>query len=228
MDYRIFIGFDHRQSVAYNVCQFSLIHYASAPLQLTPLVLQTLPLERQGLTPFTYSRFLVPYLCGYRGWALFMDSDIIAQQDICQLWKEADPKKAVMVASDIQPFERAAVMLFNCAHPDNRQLTLDFIERAPDLHRITWTKEIGFFDPKWNHCVGYATPRDDAALVHYTMGIPAHAETKDCEYADAWKAEHRSLNSTAPWVDVMGSSIHAFKAPDGSLQPKYKAQKHVA
>lgn len=57
---RIFIGYDHRQAVAYNVLQFSLYRRSSRPLAISPLVLPTLPMKRQGLTPFTFSRFLVP------------------------------------------------------------------------------------------------------------------------------------------------------------------------
>jgi len=62
---RIFIGYDHRQAVAYNVLQFSLFRRSSRPLSISPLVLPTLPMTRQGLTPFTFSRFLVPWLCDF-------------------------------------------------------------------------------------------------------------------------------------------------------------------
>ena len=46
---RIFIGFDHRQPVAYNVLQHSLFRRSSKPLSISPLVLPTLPMTRQGL-----------------------------------------------------------------------------------------------------------------------------------------------------------------------------------
>ncbi len=81
----IFIGYDPRQAVAYNVLQYSLLSRSSRPLSITPLVLETLPIGRQGLTPFTYSRFLVPWLCNYEGWGLFLDLDMLALGDISEV-----------------------------------------------------------------------------------------------------------------------------------------------
>lgn len=223
MDYRVFVGFEPRHAIGLTVTNFSLIHYASQPLQITPLVLATLPIERKGLTEFSFSRFLVPWLCGFRGWALFLDSDIIAYDDICKLWDLADPTKAVMVADGVPGFERAAVMMFNCAHPDNLDLTPIKIASMQGLHTISWTKEIGFFPESWNHCVGYSEPNEQPSLIHYTQGNPIWLETADCEHAAKWRDEYKAAVSTAPWVDLMGGSIHAFEAPDGTKQPKYKA-----
>ena len=47
-------------------------------------------------TEFTFSRFLVPYLQNYRGWAIFCDSDFIFLNDIDELFSLADSKYAVM------------------------------------------------------------------------------------------------------------------------------------
>jgi len=38
-------------------------------------------------TEFSFSRFLVPYLCGYEGKAIFMDGDMLCRSDIAELWK---------------------------------------------------------------------------------------------------------------------------------------------
>ena len=70
----------------YNVLQFSLYRRSSKPLAISPLVLPTLPMKRQGLTPFTFSRFLVPWLCDYQGWALFLDIDFLALGDVAELF----------------------------------------------------------------------------------------------------------------------------------------------
>ena len=223
MSFDVYIGFDDRQALSYNVCQFSIVRHANYPVSITPLIYEQLPLKRVGLTPFTYTRFLVPYLKGYDGWALFMDADIIAHDDICQLWKHCNPDKAVMVADGVKPFERAAVMLFNCAHPDNAALTPDYIETADRLHTISWTDAVGTFPPRWNHCVGYSEPTEDVGLIHYTMGVPAFKKTADCEHQDKWMHELRLLNSiTHSWDDLMGPSIHAVEI-DGEKQPRYKA-----
>ena len=73
--HRVFIGYDPRQPLAYNLCQFSIVKRSTAPVAVSPLMIDQLPLTRVGLTTFTFSRFLVPWLCDYQGWALFMDCD---------------------------------------------------------------------------------------------------------------------------------------------------------
>ena len=75
---RVFIGYDDRQPVAYNVLQFSIATRSSRPVTITPLIINQLPIKRTGLTPFTFSRFLVPWLCDYQGTALFLDIDMQA------------------------------------------------------------------------------------------------------------------------------------------------------
>lgn len=222
---RIFIGYDERQPVAYNVLQHSIVARAGRPVAITPLVLSTLPLTRRGLTPFTFSRFLVPWLCDWRGWALFLDLDMLALGDIGELFDHAEDGKAVMVCQEQQPFEWASAMLFNCAHPANRVLTPDYVEdpqRCREPHRIDWLDpaEIGSFPSSWNHCIGYNPPQENAKLAHYTMGIPAFPEVRGCEYDEAWLEAFRHANSTMPWARLMGGSVHALQMPDGRVLPK--------
>ena len=100
----IFIGYDPRERAATNVLIDSLYQHSSVPLAITPLV--TPQLEQQGLfrrerdpkqsTAFSFTRFLVPYLMGYQGWALFMDCDMLCRGDITQLWDQRDDRYAAM------------------------------------------------------------------------------------------------------------------------------------
>jgi hypothetical protein len=223
---RIFIGYDHRQPVAYNVLQQSILTRSSVPVAITPLVLRQLPLKREGLTPFTYSRFLVPYLCDYKGWALFLDIDILVGKDIKGLFELKDDKYAVMVSKNKISYEWASVMLFNCEKC--KILTPEYVETAKSLHGIEWAKqeEIGDLPPEWNHLVGYDEPRKDAKLVHYTQGIPCFEETATSEYAEEWINEHKYLNSTVPWADLMGNSKHAATL-NGKPIPRFVADKLI-
>lgn len=224
---RIFIGYDHRQPVSYNVLQHSILRHAKKPVSITPLMLDTLPLKRQGLTPFTFSRFLVPYLCDFQEcWALFLDIDMLLLDDINKLFEMADDKYAVMVSKNEHTFEWASAMLFNCAHPENKVLKPDYIEFAEKLHQIHWVRDksaIGDLPREWNHLVGYDAPRDDAKLVHYTQGVPFYPETKESEYGEQWRHELKMLSSSMPWVSLMGNSVHAT-IHDGRLVPKFKVK----
>ncbi len=223
---RIFIGFDERQPLSYTVLQHSILWRSSKPLSISPLILRTLPIERRGLTPFTFSRFLVPWLCDYEGWALFLDLDMLVLGDIAELFGYADDRYAVVVCKNELRFEWPSAMLFNSEHPANRILTPDYVDdpkRCKKPHGIDWLEDealIGEFPAEWNHLVGYDPPRKDAKLVHYTMGIPALPEVRGCEYTEEWLRDQKVANSSRPWLELMGNSVHAAKLSDGRILPK--------
>jgi lipopolysaccharide biosynthesis glycosyltransferase len=220
---RVFIGADPRQQISLSVASASFMLGASKPLSVTPVSADTFGVKRQGLTPFTWARFLVPYLCDFKGWALFVDADVLCVADPAELFALADESKAVMAVNTKPEFERAAVMLFNCAHPDNQVLTPDYIETANGLHQLRWTQNIGWLDKRWNHLVGYDEKRKDPAIIHYTMGIPCWPETSDCEHAELWWLCHQGINSASEWQEIMGGSIHNGRDESGELVPLYKA-----
>ena len=180
---RVFVGYDPRQAVSYTALASSIVNRTSVPVAITPLVIGQLPIARTGLTPFTYSRFLVPWLCGYVGWALFLDVDMLALGDIADLFRMADDRFTVMVAKNEMKFEWASAMLFNNARC--RVLTPRYVETAERLHAIAWAKdgEIGALPPEWNHLVGYDAPRGDAKLVHFTQGVPAYPKPRTANTA---------------------------------------------
>ena len=138
---RVFIGYDHRQAISYNVLQFSLFRRCSKPVAINPLFLPTLPLTRTGLTPFTYSRFLVPWLCGFQGWAMFLDIDYLCRADVAELFALTDDRYAVMVSKNVKKFEWASMILFHCAHPANRVLTPRYVDdpkQCVNPHIMDW------------------------------------------------------------------------------------------
>jgi hypothetical protein len=201
---RVFIGYEPRQPLAYTVCQSSILRRASVPVAITPLVLKTLPLTRKGLTEFTFSRFLVPHLCGYEGMAVFLDADIIVLDDIAKLVAAADPNAPISVVKNVRQFEWPSVMVFNNALCS--ALTPEFVQTG-DPFGIFEGNVIGALPPEWNHLVGYDKPQD-AKLIHYTQGIPCWPETQGCEYAAQWHEEAKAANATVPYAELMGKSVH--------------------
>lgn len=216
MTLRIFIGYDDRQPLSYQVLHHSIVARASEPVAITPLVLKTLPIVRRGLTPFTFTRFLVPHLCGFKGKGLFLDADMIALGDIADIFAAAKGDKAVWIVDTAAKFERASLMLFDCGHPANAVLSPQFVEKADKLHVIAWLDDslIGLLPSEWNHCVFYDAERKGAKLVHYTAGIPAYPETRGCEYTGEYLKELETANSMIPWWDLMGQSVHVGKVLD--------------
>src|SRR4026207_521670 len=104
---RVFIGYDPREAVAFNVLSYSIQKHASEPGANPPLMLAqlkgVLTRERHPLqsTDFSFSRFLTPYLSGYTGWSVFMDCDMLMLDDVAKLWALRDERYAVMVVKHV-------------------------------------------------------------------------------------------------------------------------------
>ena len=198
----IFIGVDPRERAATNVLIDSLVQQSSAPLAITPLI--TPQLETQKLywrerdpkqsTAFSFTRFLVPHLMGYQGWAIFMDCDMLARGDIAELWALRDDRFALMcVQHEHVPGETvkflgevqsaypkknwSSLMLLNCSRCT--ALSIDYVNSATglELHRFHWLSgdhEIGAIPEGWNHLVAVQNPSkaEAAPLLHWTLGGP--------------------------------------------------------
>jgi len=218
---KIFIGFDPRETVAFHVLTHSIHARASKPVTVAPLMLLQLDglmwRERNPLqsTDFSFSRFLVPYLCEFDGWALFMDCDMLVLDDMAKLWELRDDRFAVQVVKhDHQPEETtkflgapqtkyekknwSSVMLFNCAKC--RALTPEYVNSASglDLHRFNWLDSedlIGEIPHNWNLLVGYddPIPAEDVSNVHYTIGGPYFEEYRDTDYSGEWFVEKDAM-----------------------------------
>jgi hypothetical protein len=213
---RIFIGYDRREPIAFHVLCSSLLRRASAPLSITPLCQDAL--RKQGVytrertasesTDFTLTRFLVPYLCGYQGRALFMDCDILCQTDICTLSPdgEADvwvaqhdyaPRSATKFLGQAQaPYPRknwSSVMLFDNARC--QALTPEYVNTATpaQLHRFEWAGRIGELELDWNWLVGEYALNDYAKLLHYTNGGPWFDGYQACDHAKNWWMELQAM-----------------------------------
>ena len=73
----IVVGYDEREAVAYHTCIESIISNSSTHINITPLCLKHFKKYREnhtdGSNEFIYSRFLVPYLFKFKGWAIYID-----------------------------------------------------------------------------------------------------------------------------------------------------------
>jgi len=115
MKLNFFIGYDSKEDIAYRVCKYSLLKRTNADvtvmsLKLDELIaknLYTRSIDPLASTQFTYSRFLVPKLTNYEGWAVFCDCDFIFLGDVSNLFKNLDENKAVYcVKHDYTPKEK--------------------------------------------------------------------------------------------------------------------------
>jgi lipopolysaccharide biosynthesis glycosyltransferase len=228
--HNIYIGYDPKEAIAFDVARHSLYARTSSPVEVIPLRLKKLghiltrPIELKNdklwcpisqapmSTEFAISRFCVPFL-QKEGWALFIDCDMLFQDDVKKLFDLANDKYAVMVvkhkqlvnestkmSGQIQTiYERknwSSVVLWNCSHPANKNLTLEALNTWPgrDLHAFRWLKdeEIGELPQEWNYLVDVNKPK----LIHFTLGGPWFEEKNDCNYSKEWLDELENMKAT--------------------------------
>ena len=216
---KIYIGYDAREDIAYQVCRHSLLRHASAKIEIYPIkqaALRELGIYTRGqdnaTTDFSLTRFLTPYLAAYDGWSIFVDCDFLFMTDIFNILDHADPSKAVCVVQhDYTPSNTykmdgqqqtsyprknwSSFILFNGNHPNVKELTPEVVNRETPafLHRFSWvesTADIGSLPLSWNFLEGeYPTPDELPSAVHYTNGGPWFENWQDVEFADEWRAE---------------------------------------
>ena len=216
----IYVGYDPKESVAWHVMVHSIIETSSQPLAIHPVNLSNYakvfdrPMENKQSNEFSFSRFMVPVLQNYEGIAIFMDCDMLLRADVNELFElaKANQDKAVhVVKHDYKPKNKvkflgnvqysyprknwSSVVVWNCGHPSNRKVDLDFVQNGTgaELHRFSWLAdhEIGEIDVNWNWLVGEyesETSHDDVKNVHWTIGGPYFNEYHDAEFGDEWRA----------------------------------------
>lgn len=214
---RLYAGFDPREEVGYHTFCSSVIHHASEPVAITPLHLGNLQKvykggQRDGTNAFIFSRFLIPYLQDYQGFAIFADgADMILKADIAELWAMRNPFVAVQVVphkyktkhprkyvgtqmeavnADYPRKNWSSLMLINCAHYAWRRITPEAVESmsGSDLHTFSFIPEryIDFLPSEWNHLADEYGTDNKAKLLHWTAGIPAWPHYCEAPHADDW------------------------------------------
>lgn len=213
---RVYIGYDADvEPVAYHVCAGTIIRYCSEPVSITPLHLGNFRWFYQerhadGSNAFIYTRFLVPYLEGFRGHAIFLDGDMILREgvDLAELWNMRSHRLAVQVVkhpdyetkhpikymgakNENYPRKNwSSVILWNCGHGRNRDLTPEYVTGKPGsfLHRFEWLKDdvIGDLPAEWNRLVLEQPVTQDDKLLHYTIGTPCFEAYANGPEAHEW------------------------------------------
>ena len=207
----IFIGYDSKVKIAYHVLTESILRNSSTPVTISPINLSNLKniytrkQDPLASTEFSFSRFLVPHLMNYNGWAIFMDSDMVMLSDITELWNLRNEDYAIQVCKhDYIPKSKhkflgnnqtifakknwSSLMLMNCSKC--KTLTPEYVNTRSglELHQFKWLDEnlIGSIPLEWNWLVGEYPYKKDVHNVHFTEGGPYFKDYKNTEYADEW------------------------------------------
>jgi hypothetical protein len=212
---KIFIGWDSRFPEPADVLAHSLRKHASIPLDIRYLKLPELGLNRPhdplASTEFTYSRFLVPHLCGYRGTAIFMDNDMLCFSDVKELADLDMSKYALRVVKhDYAPANTvkmygcpqtsyprknwSSLMLMNCAKLTLWSKQVVETQTGAYLHRFQDIpdEQIGDLPPAWNVL---DTMDASTRLIHYTNGGPWFEAYQDHPHAGVWQQAREEMRA---------------------------------
>ena len=215
----IFIGYDEGEKIAYSVLSESIRQHSSEPVSITPLDLSTTrniftrKKQSNQSTDFAFSRFMVPYLCRYQGWAIFMDCDMLLRTDINKIWMMKDDNYAVMCCkhdyvpnqnakfrgAKNEPFPKknwSSFMMMN--NEKCRALSLPYVNEASglDLHQFKWLESedlIGSLPLSWNWLVSEYDYNPKADNVHFTLGGPYFKGYEKSDYANEWFRVYNDL-----------------------------------
>lgn len=220
---RIFIGTDPREQCMTKMCRRSIERNTRNNVKIDTISNKDFSRSEfwrdssaeSASTQFTFSRFLVPHVCKFRGWALFVDCDFIFTADVMSIFNEnrgrenavccvkhpdyiskVDTKMDGISQQRSLPRKNwASLMLFNCGHPLTRKLTPKAVsEESPDwLFQLKWAEDsVGELSYDWNFLAGeglYKIPSRVPRAVHYTLFHPELGDNNDniaCEFAPLW------------------------------------------
>lgn len=131
------------------------------------------PGYKNGATGFTNHRFLIPELCNYEGYCIYMDVDMLVLGDLSELWEYRRPGKWVTTP------KRDDVSVIDCsAFKDLPKLDemkrfsagrkFDMKYHKNTIRRLIGNRHTEKIPIEWNTC---DTITEDAKLIHYTKLI---------------------------------------------------------
>jgi len=214
---RVYVGTDRSQMLAVPVLEHSIKRHTSAKVEVIPMLDLPVPTPkdpRNGQrTGFSYSRFCIPKLAGYKGKAIYMDADMLVFKDIQELWNIPFDGAKVIIQEEVKfeevttkkigaPKKRkkqCAVMLLDCSclDWDIENIVADFDAGKYDYEDLMYDlcildeSEVKYGVPfEWNSLEHYDS---DTCLLHYTDVYTQPWGESGNELAHLWFNEVRLM-----------------------------------
>lgn len=180
---KVFVGSDQAQMAGVKILEFSIKKYASMSVTVEAIDDRNIPVPldpaNRTKTGFSFSRFLIPQLCGYKGKGIYLDADMQLFTDISKLWNMNFEGKRVLYSYQPTDAGRApqfSVLLLDCAKltdwrindiikgfDDGRYSYKDLMQQfciVPDEYKAAT------LEPSWNSLEFYEEGVTN--LIHYT------------------------------------------------------------
>lgn len=201
MTIRIFAAATPGEWLPMKVLEFSIRQSTSHPVQVDSIAAFDRPipmprdLRNRPRTPFSFQRFLIPEICGFKGRAIYLDADMQVFHDIDAVWSAPMADHDLLAVSEGTAGRKGqfSVMLLDC---EQLQWRIEEVVRGLDERRYTYEQlmyemclaaSVGrTLDPAWN------------SLEKYDAGV-----TKLLHYTDM---------NTQPWVSTENPLGHLWVA----------------
>jgi hypothetical protein len=209
---KVFVGVDDSQLVAARVLEYTIRKHASCPVRFIPMVDVPTPQPRdpanRGRTGFSFSRFHIPRLAGFRGRGVYMDADMQVFSDVAELLRadmgshtllctrQDEPPPAWEENDWFHPGRQMSMMVLDC---ERLEWDVDEIIAGMDRGEYGYTDLL--FDmcivpgeeiddslpPAWNHLEHYEP--GTTRLLHYTV-VPTQPWKSDANpLRELWEQE---------------------------------------
>jgi lipopolysaccharide biosynthesis glycosyltransferase len=212
---KVFIGSGEASAIERKVLMYSIRKHTKSDVdvyvfngthdalekndELPVRINMSLRAKYKNFTEFSNYRFLIPQLCGFKGRAIFIDSDTICLGDIGELFFQDMQGNDILAKGDAygkigDDRWALSVMLMNCETSKfDLEQYLDEVEQkkytTTDYHQLspTFLKfhpfKIGRLDSKWNDFDHYDA---NTRIIHYTNLYTQPWKEPGHKYGDLW------------------------------------------
>ncbi len=198
---RVYVGTDRSQQLAVPVLEYSIKRHTNAKVEVIPMMDLPVPEPqdpRNGQrTGFSFSRFCIPKLAGYKGKAIYMDADMLVFNDIRELWNIPFDGAKVVIQQEVK-FENVTTQKVGAPKKRKKQcavMLLDCERLDWDIQNIVAGMDAGEYDYEqlmYDLCIldeteiKYGVPFEWNSLEHWD------SETRLIHYTDVY---------TQPWTE---------------------------
>ncbi|MEZ1321130.1 glycosyltransferase [Pseudomonas fluorescens] len=196
---RVYVGVDRSQLLAVPVLEYSIKRHTTAKVEVIPMLDLPVPEPldpRNGQrTGFSFSRFCIPKLCGYKGKAIYMDADMLVFRDIRELWNIPFDGAKIIIQQEVK-FADETTQKVGAPKVRKKQCAVMLL----DCERLDWKVEdiVGGMDEgryNYDELMSQLIILDEE---HVKYGVPF--EWNSLEHLDAnTRLIHYTDVATQPW-----------------------------
>ena len=198
---KVFVGCTPAEWLPMRVLEYTIRSATTRHVDLVPLytISRSIPtpaaLTNRPRTPFSFQRFLIPELCGYRARAIYLDADMQVFADISHLWEQEFNGHDLLTTAAVHDGRKNqfSVMLLDCA-----ALKWKVEDIVADLDSGKLDYSALMYDMRVARSIGSLLPAEWNSLERYELG-------KTCVL-------HYTDMNRQPWVDYSNPLAHLWVA----------------